>query len=376
MARRQMFAKKQKTIRVSKTEAYLINYKHMGDEPLIEGTPSTSEYAKAINWYNTMASTDDARSYLDDYLTMMDRQDEAKQLRNVPDIWVSTTAAWIARLITRGTDIEEHSLIFLESKIIEMMGRIKEADETVSVDTRTVRDKMRERSSDILGEIEGFIDDYMINGVEGFSLYDWLKRNEIPASYMPAIVARYTPWLEELLVTADGENLDLMEAYINLGPDDLLARIEFLNMIIEDADRYGSITKKVRAPRKPRPVSVEKKLKNFKYQKEDNTYRVASIKPDKIIGAQELWTFNTKYKVLSVLRASDRTGLDVKGTSITGYDDATSMSRGCGRKAEDVINQAVAGGKLVLRKLMTELKTEKQLQYRINENTILLRVVT
>ena len=135
------------------------------------------------------------------------------------------------------------------------------------------------------------------------------------------------------------------------------------------------MTKKVRKPRKPRAVSVEKKLKNLKYQKENNEFKIASINPEKIIGAQELWTFNTKYKIVTVLRALDRGGLQVKGTSIIGYDEATSMSKGTGRKPEVVLDKLQNGGKIVLKKLMGELKTDKALQYRINENTILMKVI-
>ena len=120
---------------------------------------------------------------------------------------------------------------------------------------------------------------------------------------------------------------------------------------------------------------MEKKIKNLKWQREDATYKIASILPEKIIGSQELWTFNTKYKTITVLRAQDRGGLQVKGTSITGYDPKTSFTRGTGRKTEDTVRRVLDGGKIVLRKIMDELKTEKALAYRINENTILLRVV-
>jgi len=123
-------------------------------------------------------------------------------------------------------------------------------------------------------------------------------------------------------------------------------------------------------------VSVEKKIKSLKFQKEDATYKIASISPEKVIGAMELWTFNTKYKTFTVLRAIDRGVLQIKGTSIINYDENSSLTRSCGRKnPEEFLKRILDGGKLVLRKVLDELKTEKPLAYRINENTILLRVV-
>ena len=144
--------------------------------------------------------------------------------------------------------------------------------------------------------------------------------------------------------------------------------------MIADAERYGNVAKKTRAPRKPRAVSVETKLKNLKYQKEDNTFKIASVNPEKILGSQELWCFNTKNKVVTVFRALDRGGLQVKGTSIINYDEKTSFTKRTGRKPEEYVKRVLDGGKIVLRKIMDELKGDAALAYRINENTILLKI--
>jgi len=76
-----------------------------------------------------------------------------------------------------------------------------------------------------------------------------------------------------------------------------------------------------------------------------------------------------------VFRALDRAGLQVKGTSINNYNENTSLSKGCGRKPEIVLDKLRTGTKIVLKKLLEELKTDKPLQYRINENTILMKVI-
>ena len=215
----------------------------------------------------------------------------------------------------------------------------------------------------------------MIDKNETFSLYDWLKANEIPATYAPRIAAYYAPILGELIEASEGLDSQLKEGYKRFTKKQLEQRIMFFNTLIEDAERYADTTKKARAPRKPRTVSVEKKLKNFKYQKEDNNYKIASVNPEKIIGCQELWTFNTKYKTLSVFRALDRGGLQVKGTSIINYDEKNSVTKRTGRKPEVFVDKVLNGGKVVLRKLTDEMKNDAPLAYRVNENTILLKVV-
>jgi len=229
---------------------------------------------------------------------------------------------------------------------------------------------MRERQSEIIGELEELLD----QDNNELNLYDWLKARQIPATYSPAIAAYYAGPLTELIEAYEGKDQQLKEAYRHMTRKQLADRIKFFHNLISDAEKYAGVAKKTRAPRKPRAVSKEKILKNLKFQKEDNTYKIASLNPEKILGAQELWTFNTKYKIITVFRAIDRGGLQVKGTSIIGYDEATSMSKSTGRKPEIVLDKLQKSGKIVLKKLMEELK-DKPLQNRINENTVLMKVI-
>jgi len=368
MARRQaLIAKTVKKPRVSYSEAYLINRKYMGEEPEFLGAMTEGEVAVACNWYNCMCDKGNAREYTETWLKGQGRITEIKKFKAVPEEWVNLTCAWIARLINKGYEVPAHSIEFLEKTFAYTLTKAKVAEQPA--ERSSIQDRMRERQSEIIAEIEELID----KG-EQFSLYDWLKGKAIPASYCPAIIVYYTPWLEELIEAYEGSCPQLKEAYSHLSKKQLKDRIMFFSKLLEDAQSYGNVAKKTRAPRKPRAISLEKKLKGLKYQKEDNTYKIASINPEKIIGAQELWCFNTKNKVLTVFRALDRGGLQVKGTSITCYDEVTSLSKGAGRKPELVLEKIPKSGKIVLKKLMDELKTGKPLQVRINENTVLMKV--
>ena len=373
MARRSpLIIRKQKKAKITRNESYLVNLKYLGEEPTFTKPLTTSDYSRALNWYNYMCDNNDAREYIETYLKQNNRNAEAKQLKRVSDTWLPTTVAWVCRMLSKGYQLPDSAKPYVEQRLKQTLARAtkeepKEEDNKVVV---SIQDRIRERQQDIIGEIEALID-----SGEAFSLYDWLKGKEIPASYCAGIIAHYAPWLAEMLEAHDGGDDQLKEAYKYLTKKQLRERIEFFNTLITDAERYGNVAKKTRAPRKPRAVSVEKKLKSFKYQKEDNTYKIASINPEKILGAQELWTFNTKYKIVTVFRALDRGGLQVKGTSITGYDEKNSFSKGCGRKPEIVLDKLQNGGKIVLKKLMSELKTDKALQVRINENTILMKVM-
>ena len=377
MARRTLIARPKKTVKSTRSEQYIINRKHLGDEPIFTKPLTKVEYINALNWYNYMCSASDAKEYIVDYLKNLGRVADAKKIKSVPDNLIPTTVAWICRMLSKGYKLPVESTEYANQRIVETYKYIQETkEEDSSKPLVSIQDRMRERAHDILGEIEGMIDDYIYDNVE-FSLYEWLQTNNIPAAYATNIIAKLSPVLDELLEAYSGKCEQLKEGYRHYKKSDLKNLVSFYNTLIEDAERYSSNTKKVRTARKPRTVSVEKKIKNIKFQKEDATLKIVSVAPEKIIGAMELWTYNTKYKVFTRLVAVDRGGLQVKGTSITNYCENSSISRSVGRKdPTEFLRRILEGGKLVLRKVLDELKTEKPLAFRINENTILLRVVS
>jgi len=363
-------ARGRKPLRISKSESYFFNKKYFGDEPNFTKAVSNSQYADALNWYNYMSSVTEGRTYVETYLKSLNRLIELKKFKSVGDNQVSTTMCWIARMLNRGFELPESAKPFFEQKLSETLTKAKEETPVaVEVATVSVQDRIREKTHDIVGEIESMID---LN--ESFSLYDWLVKNQISSIYCNAIVERYAPWLDELIQVSEGKDPQLKEAYAHMSKAEINKRIQYLNTLVEDAERYSDTNKKVRKKRKPRTVSVEKQLKNFKYQKENTEFKIASINPEKVIGANELWTFNTKYKVLTVFRAINRSGLQIKGTTVLNFDEANSSSKKIGRKTEEYLKKVLDGGKIVLRKLMTEIKTDAPMASRINENTVLLRV--
>ncbi len=111
------------------------------------------------------------------------------------------------------------------------------------------------------------------------------------------------------------------------------------------------------------------------YKKEDSELKLVSSNPVNLIGASSVWLFNTKTRKLSNLQTSNPAGLAVKGTTIINIDDKLSMSKVV-RKPEVVLPQVLTGGKIVLRKLLTELTTkEAEVNGRMNADTVILRCV-
>ena len=99
---------------------------------------------------------------------------------------------------------------------------------------------------------------------------------------------------------------------------------------------------------------------------------MVSINPEKIIGATELWVFNTRYNRLGVYRAVNSVrGFSVKGCTIQHYDENESVQK-TARKPQEAVSVL---NKRSLKTMLKNMKTKEQLLTgRINAQTILLGV--
>jgi len=236
----------------------------------------------------------------------------------------------------------------------------------------SIQEAIREKHSNIIGDIEGMIDDGEIG-----DFYKYLGKIKATPMGCKAIIEKYVPVRDELQLVIDSpEDEDLQEGYMNYSWEEITELVKMYQVIIDESARYAVVNKTVRKAAKKKPIKKEKLLKTFKFLEKDDNFKVASIDPGIIIGAQELWSFNVISKALTVHRALDRAGLSIKGSAVTGWDEKTSVTKVAGRKSDEVLKSVVSGGKIILRKLMDQIKTKPgKTVGRIGKHTILLKAV-
>lgn len=359
-------SKKPKAVRKTKSENYLVNWKYLGDEP--KNITSKVDLIKALHWYNVMVESDEARQYLKDYFKA--DKNMIKIIDRIPDKRIPTTAAWLCRMATnQKRELEPNDWVRVNNDIQDASGHNEEVEEKPAEQKvkPSIQDRVKERVSEIIGDVEAILD-----SDEKVNIYEWLQKNEIPAMHANKIAEFYKPLRDEYVYALEVDN----EGYQHYTKNQLKSKLGYILKLIEDCERFAGNVKKARAPRKKKAPTAEKLLKHFQYQKESNEYKLQSCDPATVIGSQELWTFNTKSKVLSVFRARGPSGLNIRRTAIDGFDSDSSVSKKIGRKTEDTIKQVLNGGKIVLRKLMDNVSSgPTKLSERINKDTILLKVV-
>lgn len=365
---------KKKAPRVTKNAEYMANLKFYGEEPSLKGKVSDILIMRAFTWYNYMCEPEDAREYIIEYLKANKQETLIKKFRRVPLNRIPTTYAWVYRMSMRGTQFDS-SILEKAKKSIEasfsfMEEEVKE--EKKIVEKPSIQERIAEKVSEFIGEVESIID----NTPEGWSMYKHLQTAEFPAKLTTKVLEYYKPFLEELTELLNNGESQLKEAYSHLSKPKLRERIALFQMIVDDCNRYAGNLRKQKAPRKKKAQPADKVLKFFQYQKESNEHKLQSVSPESILGAQELWVFNTKYNILSVFRAIGPAGLNVKRTAITGFDSESSVSKRIGRTTEETLKKVLSGGKIVLRRLMDEIKSDPvKISDRINNNVILVKTV-
>ena len=239
----------------------------------------------------------------------------------------------------------------------------------------TIQDRLNEKTAEVIGELEGLYDEMSLKNKVTVKIYDFLTKNAVPQSQLGKYEALYSARKTELLAAQAKEDRQLVEAYSHMTAADFKRMLGFINDIFSAIDQYRGVKKANKALRKPKIVSKEKQVGKVKYMKEDKDLKLVSISPATIIGAKELWCYDTKTRKLFFYVADNFTGpLGIKGTTITGFDEANSVGKTL-RKPADSLSQFAKAGKVQLRTFLKDIKaTEVIGTGRINANMILLKV--
>jgi hypothetical protein len=373
-ARRQMTVRKKKTVRKTATETFLVNKKYLGTEPpKFDGTQSS--LGRALSWHHSMSDNSDAREFATDWLILQGEKALAKKVASIPDVHLPLTSCWRAGLNMNGWTFSPEVLAHIKADLVTAISKavvVAQPEEKIEKPKASVYDLTLEKINGVIADLEDVIDAQNWD----FSMYEYLQKNEIPQKYVAKIIEYYTPLLEEWTLAHKGKEKDLVEGYSWLNKKSLADRVKFLTQSIDDLNRWVDNIKTVRAPRKKKPVSADRKVVRLKFQQTDNELHLESTAPVKLIGASEVWLYNTKYGLLSRYVATDRGGIDVKGQTLINFDPSASIEKRVGRQSSVLTRAVLDSGKIQLRKLMDTVKSKgNEPKGRINTNTILLRVV-
>jgi hypothetical protein len=381
-------AKKQKAIR-----GKFADEKYLGTEPDLRGDVTNAQVINAYNWYNYFYDADQAKAWIIEYLKEFYKT-EKELIKNANRIDSNhcRTTGWCCRILLLGGNLSQE----LQDRNLARIRSLADAAARASTDSSSssgegaskeegstekevkqvisIQERVTNRANDLIADIEGHLDNFYRDGTM-FKPVDWLAQQDVKPMIAQKIADHYKPLYAEIFDALNGKDDQLKEAYSSWKKPKLKVYMEFVRSIISAAETRATIVKAIRKPRKKKEKPASALVSKLKYKVKDDTLKLDSIDPKQIIGCNQLWIFNTKYRTLGVYNAMGPAGLSVKGSSIVGYDEKTSIVKKL-RKPTEQLNKLMQGGKIVLRKFMEDIKCKsKEATGRINNEVVLLRII-
>ena len=367
--------------------AHLADEKYTGTEPQWDTERALSmsdadfdhHLRRSFNYYNYHYTVKDLKPA---FVTWLQDQkhfevSKAEISKIIKSRWVPMTACNIIAAHTVGMPLKANALKYLETAVRDVCekydyyaegeedGPVQEAKPAVKAPT--IQDRLNEKISATIGELEGHYDD-----LEVIKFYEFLITQNVPQAQLGKIEKVYADRRAELELAQSKTDEQLTEAYKYLKAADykkIYAWMDELQKAIEQYRGVKKATKKARAKKAP---SKEKLVSRVKYCKEHAQLKIVSINPADIIGAQELWVYNVKTRKLGQYIASNSNGLAIKGTTLENFTDK-SVSKTL-RKPDQQLAEFAKAGKVQLRKFMEGIKaTETVLNGRISTDVVLLK---
>lgn len=302
-------------------------------------------------------------------------ESQIKGCESAADHTIPITMLSVSYLLMSGVN-KADSTQWLKNKINKYISNSKTEVSTIEVKEKPKRDiqeSMREKLSDVLGELHGIEDDADFKTKP--DLLKWFSHKNVARVHMGAIEQKFKPILAELEEVLKGKNVQLNEGYSSYSKADIKKRIEWYKHFLSDVDAYQrlkSSNRKVRV-RKPKPPS--KLVAKLRYLNYSDDLKIQSVNAEKIVGSDAVWVYNQKYRRLILYVASELDKeLSVKGSTIIGWDPKASYGKTL-RKPEEQIKVLLSGGKVSMRNYLKDIKGKsKPVNGRINKDCLLLKV--
>jgi len=347
----------------------------------------------AMSWYRLESSGKELKPKVINWMSANGyTKEQIAEFKKTKDNRCGTTVGAIAACLLKGMppvredfNAGRSSAVWLGQSIAKIVSEGKDdVDDAEEVEVKptgpvvSIQDRVREASYKMTEEIETAIEAFQTDpesfDPKAFKVLNLLKAHQAKAAHARVIKDFYAKDLDELTEVASTKDEQLKEAYSHLSKVQLRKITAFYQEVVSACEMLAQEAKINRKPKAKKAVPAEKIVGKLKYKKADEPLKLVSINPADILGAKELWTYNTKSRKLGKYVAEEFQDLGVKGTTITGFSEVKSVQKTL-RKPADQIKEFKAAGKVVLRKFLEDINAvDTRMNGRINEDIILLKI--
>lgn len=335
---------------------------------------SQTELNLALNWYSQNREKETSYKYLAEYCKEQGIKFKQEQIEQVV-----STVGFVCRMLTRGALLDGKSLMWL-TKHLKAMGDIvvEQKAPTMAPVAKpvSIQDRLKEKSNKSIGLLEGAVDEFILSDFKTMpNTLQLMRENEVKRAHGPNIVNFFKKCRDEFRLAIAGTDEQIEEGYSNYTLVQLKKMADLYDQIVSDTLTIMGESVAGKTPRKKKLKTPEQQVKYLKFCSEDKSLKIKSVPPTRMVGAEGVWVYNKKTRLLSYYAADDASGLGVKGCAFLNYSKTKSRTKKL-RKPEDILPQVLSGGKVVLKNLFDSLTTkDAKVSGRVNKETLLVRVM-
>ncbi len=343
------------------------NQHFSGPEPKFNNNIlSKMDMIVSLNWYAANKSNLDSIIYAEKYFkAVLKTELDSKS--------VIPTFGFLCRMITNGAILSEKDLTWFNNQITELQKSTIKITPPPDQKQKNVQEKIKDKSDTCIAELEGIFDDFVTSKFNTSNIIPYNIMKSFDIKVAKDIIIHFKNKrveFQQILTTNDPQ---LIEGYNNFTKIQIRKIINFIDLILSDASRIGTEVITNRKPRTKKVTPVDQLLSKVQYCTEYPELNIKSIEPKSIIGSNQVWLYNTKYRKLILLNAQDGTGFSIKGTTIYNIDEQTSIQK---IAKPEVVLGVLKATKVGLRNIMTNIRTTASLVTgRLNTDTIILKAI-
>jgi len=345
-----------------------------GHEPKFNIELSKTQLMLALNWYSQNRTSKDAEKYVTDFFKKRLKVDIGAIAKDC-----NSTFCHLCRIVYNGGQLSVKDQVWFDNEVKKVENQLKIKKVKVVEDKTNVisiQDRIREKSQECIGELEGQLDDYIASDYKiDASPYGVMHTLNIKSVHVNRIVDVFKRRRVEFDNVLNTDDKELKEGYSNFTKSQLKKIIAWCDQVILDCQKVMGSAAQNRKPRKRKVKSPEELVAKVKVLDKFDELKLVSLPTRDIIGATQLWVYNVKTRKLGCYHAEDAGGFSVKGTSLENFSESKSVHKKL-RKPEVSLPEVMIAGKVLLRNYMDGIRAvESALTGRLNSDTILLRIL-
>jgi hypothetical protein len=342
-----------------------------------------SQLRRAFYYYNYYYTVKNIRKNLNEWVKKCGifTKEEGKHFDRVGDKYVPITACSLIMAHNSGMPLKDRHIEFLTTTVKSLISKHRDDTEEENAEVVTepvvrvsIQERLAEKTSENIGDLEGHFDNVIKNVKAEFKPHDFFVARNVPQAQLTKYEKIFESRKEELIAAQSKQDAQLVEAYKHYKAADFKRVIGWIDNLLAAIEQYRGVKQATKKARIKKVPSKQKLIAKLNYALEDKELKIVSINPADIIGATELWVYNSKTRKIGKYVAQEFKTLSVKGSSIENFDETKSVNKTI-RKPEEKLKEFAKAGKVQLRKFLAEIKAvESRLNGRINADTLLLKV--